>query len=210
MIAAPFILCVSWCAHSPTLGAELVPPRQVALSVSGGLNVILPTVRLSAVSGITRRLDIGIDYDTYAGIVHTMGIAPRVRVHRHVALRAEVSYGFYTIEELFGVHLSRAPFGNGLSFNPSLLASYRTRGGVNISGAVGLSLRFLRIDDTGGVIERTPEVSVQHVFAEIGAEWERKYGALFLRFRAVVPVQADFNVIGFLPMFTVGRSFMVP
>ena len=48
------------------------------------------------------------------------------------------------------------------------------------------------------------------VYAELGAEWERKHGALFLRFRAVVPVQADFRVIGFLPMFTVGRSFMVP
>jgi hypothetical protein len=210
MIAAPFILCVSWCTHSPTLGAEIVPPRKVALSVSGGLNVILPMLRLSAVSGVARGFDIGIDYDTYAGLVHTMGLAPRLRVHRHVALRAEVSYGFYTMEEIFGVRLSRAPFGNGLSLNPTLLASYRTRGGVNLAGAVGLSLRFLRIDDQGGVIERTPEISVQHVFAELGAEWQRKHGALFLRFRAVVPVQADFRVIGFLPMFTVGRSFLLP
>ena len=41
-------------------------------------------------------------------------------------------------------------------------------------------------------------------------ERERKHGAMFLRFRAVVPVQSDFPIIGFLPLFTVGRSFIVP
>jgi hypothetical protein len=210
MIAASFILCASWCTSSPSLGAALVPPKQVALSISGGLNVILPTLRLAAVSGLTRFLDLGLEYDVYAGLVHGLALRPRVRLHRYVATSVAVSYSYFTIDELFGVQMSRAPFGNGLGLSPTLHLSRYSRGGVHLSLALGFLLGVLRTGEDGPVVQRVAEASVQHVFAEVSAEWERKYGALFLRFRAVVPVQADFPIIGFLPMFTVGRSFIVP
>ena len=210
MIAASFILCASWCTHSPTLGAALVPPRQVALSVSGGLNVILPAVRLQAVAGLTQKLDLGLEYETYAGLVHGFALVPRVRLHRYVATSLAVSYSYYTVDELFGVRMSRAPFGNGLSLSPALHVSGFRRGGVHVSGALGLSIGVVRNGEMGSEVQRVAEISVQHIYGEVGAEWERRHGALFLRFRAVVPVQSDFPIIGFLPMLTVGRSFLVP
>jgi hypothetical protein len=207
MVMAPFILCALSCASSATLGARLVPPGQAAVAVAGGVNVLLPTLDLRAVAGVAPRLDLGVQYDIHGGIAHVVALTGRVRLASALAVSLGAAYGFFAIEEVSGIEFARLPLGQGLTLTPALHLSRCSRGGVHLSLSLGATVRVVRIAERLGTLDRAGDLAVEHAHAEFGAEWPRRGGVLFVRLRAVVPIQSDLRPLGYLPWVVIGRSW---
>jgi len=188
-----------------------VPPAHGVLRVGGGFSALFPTVSLEAGGGVTRRLDLTAHYDTHAGLAHVYGLTARVGLPRSLAVSIDVSHSNFALEEISGIQAVRAPIGNGLTSTFSFHGSRVTAGGVHFYGGGGLTLRWLvPRERPEGTVERVFDLTVNHLYAELGAEWERKSGALYLRFRAIVPIQTELNVLGYLPWVVIGRTWNVP
>jgi hypothetical protein len=217
MVMAPFILCALSCASSATLGARLVPPGQAAVAVAGGVNVLLPTLDFRAVAGVAPRVDLGVQYDIHGGIAHVVALTGRVRLASPLAVSLGAAYGFFAIEEVSGIEFQRLPLGQGLTLTPAVHLSRCSRGGVHLSLGLGVTVRVVRVaerlgtpiqtDRTVRTLDREGDLAVEHAHAEFGAEWPRRSGVLFVRLRAVVPIQSDLRPLGYLPWVVIGRSW---
>ena len=197
-------------ASSPNLGADVVPPGEAALYIAGGFNVALPTLSLGATAGVADGVDLDFRYDTHAGIVHDVGLTGRFAFTKRLAAAVNLSYSLFAIEEVSGILAVRAPFSNGASVAPDLRWTVMNGSDTHINLQGGFAVRWLGLqEDEFGTVTRRLELSVRHAFAEVGAEWFDGDGSTWLRVRAIVPVEAEFRVIGFLPWIVLGCTWSV-
>lgn len=199
MTAAGFILCAWWCASNPTLGAMVAPAGEGALQLGGGVDALFPTLEAAGQLGLGRGIDLGVRYETQL-LVHTFAAEARLRLADRLALAVDADWGFFVIDEIAGIRAEDAPFGGGATLGMALWRSWFARGGAHVAGGLGATLRWL---EANGELR----ASFDHVTIEIASEWGGDGGTTYLRFRAVVPIAADFHVIGFLPGVVVGRSW---
>ena len=54
-----------------------------------------------------------------------------------------------------------------------------------------------------------PEGPMHRARAEVSAEWPRRRGALFVRLRLVIPIDAGWSPIGYFPWISIGRSWVL-
>jgi hypothetical protein len=209
---ARFILCGLWCGHSPLLGAFTVAPERGAVSVAGGVNAVFPTLALSVTAGVSSRLDLTLAYETHAGLAHVVRASARARLAERWAMVNAVSYGLFTVEDIGGIESVYAPFGNGLTTTHSAVFSRWSEGALHLAFAAGVTVRWVvPRQDAFGVttLEAAPTLHTAHLDASV--EWAaRASGTWWLTFRALVPIQADFRLFGYLPMVLVGRSWSLP
>ena len=210
MTAVPFMLCVSWFASSPSLGTAVVPPGEAALYVAGGFNVTLPTLTLGATAGVSDGFDLDLRYDTHAGIVHDVAVTGRLRLSERFAAAVCIAYSFFAIEEVSGILAVRSPFSNGSTVAPDVRWTALDDGDTRVSLVGGFAVRWLTLaEDEFGTVTRDLELSVRHAFLEVGAEWTGDGASTWLRVRAVVPIEAEFRVLGYLPWIVIGRTWSV-
>ncbi len=211
MTALPSMLCAFLCANSPMLGTALVPEGEAALYAGGGLNFLLPTVTLGATAGVTDGFDLDLRYDTHAGLVHDVSLTGRVRVEDRFAVGLSLSHSFFAIEELSGILAVRSPFSNGSTIAPDIRWNVLERDNARVHVLGGAAVRWLRLEeDEFETVTRQLELSVRHAFFEVGAEWSGERSSTWLRVRAVVPIETDFQVLGFLPWVVIGHSWSIP
>ncbi len=189
MMAAPFILCASLSA------AEV--------AVGGGVFGLLPAVTLRAEAPVGDAA-IAVRYDTAAGLVHDVGLAGRVTWGDAIDVELELAHGFLGLEEIAGIQLDDIPLGQGLTTALSGLWRTTTDGGHRVRLGAGLTARWTTIRTDLGVQERAFDPSLHHAHGEVRVDWQ---GGIFLRFRAVVPIEAELKVIGFWPQALVGYSW---
>ncbi len=202
------MLCAFWLASSPTQGTAVTPSGEAGLYVAGGLNVALPTVTLGAIAGVADGFDLDFRYDTHAGLVHDVGLTARFAWAERFAAAVNVSYSFFAIEEVSGILAVRAPFSNGATVAPDVRWRVLDRKDHHLSLMGGASVRWLGLEeDEFGTVSRRLEFSVRHAFLEVGAEWIGDSGSTWLRVRAVVPIEAEFRVLGYLPWIVVGHTW---
>ena len=210
MTAPPFMLCALLCASSPNVGAAVVPRGEAALYAAGGINVLLPTLTLGATAGVADGVDLDLRYDTHAGLAHDVGLTGRFRPFERFAVGLNVSHSFFAIEEVSGILAVRAPFSNGSTFAPDVRWTAFQRGNTQVHLLGGLAIRWLGLaEDEFGTITRELEFSIRHAFAEVGVEWSTEEGSLWVRVRAVVPIETEFRVLGYLPWVVIGHSWSI-
>lgn len=211
MMAARFMLCGLWCGGDPVQGARVIPAGRAAVQLAGGVNAALPSLAFGAAAGLGAGVDVAARYEVHAGLAHELTAAARVRLAERWALVTEVSHGFFTVEEIGGIQASRAPFGNGLTTAHQVAFSRWNRDGLHVALAAGLVVRWLRPRESLDVVDVVADVTLHTARLDVTAEWAaRSGGSWWLSFRAVVPIQADFRVFGYLPMVLVGRSWSLP
>lgn len=210
MTVAPFMLCAFSFASSPALGTSIVPPGEAGLYVGGGFNLILPTLSFGGTAGITKGFDLDVRYDTHAGLVHDLGLTGRVRFADRFATALNVSYSFFAIEEVSGILAVRAPFSNGATFAPDLRWMVLDDSDTKVNLLGGVMVRWLALtEDEFGTVTRQLEFSLRHAFFEVGAEWIDGDESTWLRVRAVVPIEAEFRVLGYLPWIVIGHTWSI-
>lgn len=211
MIAAPFTLFALLSANSPTLGAATMPPQKVALYLGGGFNVLFPTLSLGATAGVSEGFDLDLRYDTHAGLVHDLSVTGRLQLGERWALGLGLAHSFFAFEELSGVVAVRAPFSNGSTVSPDVRWSFWRGTSTQVFLVAGASVRWLGLEeDEFGEVRRSLEFSLRHAFLEVGAEWLEEGASNWVRVRAVVPIEAEFRSLGYLPWIMFGRSWSVP
>jgi len=211
MITAQFMLCGLWCGADPVMGALVVPEGRGAIQLAGGVNAVLPALTFGAVVGVGSRVDVGARYEMYAGLAHALTATARVRLAERWALVNSASYGFFAVDEISGIQSSRAPFGSGFTTTHGVAWSRWNRDGLHVSLAAGVTVRWLRLRDVLDVVDLVPDVTLHTAHVEVTTEWAaRSGGSWWVSVRALVPVQANFQVFGFLPMVLVGRSWGLP
>lgn len=215
MTAARFIACVcsfatlSGCAGSsvdgrpPVLGGTTLAPGDTVVYGALGWDVTFPTLSAGATAGVLDGLDLDARYDTRAGLAHDFGMRARGRIARGWAASLSVSHGFFTVEEIGGIQASRAPFGNGVAIAPAVHASLND----TVSFGLGATLRMTRLSEDLGVLSRELDPFVESAWLDVAAEWADASGTSFVALRAVVPVQAELRVLGYLPWITLGRAW---
>lgn len=208
MTPAVFILCGLWCGRSPVHGAHTLAPGRGALHVGGGVNVVLPVLRLGATLGLAPRVDASLTYETHGGLAHVVTAGARVRLAERWALTTAVAHGLFVVEEIGGIQSARAPFGNGLTTTHALTFSRWNPSGLHVALAAGVTVRWLAPRASFDVVTLAPDVTLHTAHLDVTVEWAaRSPGTWWLQVRALVPVQADFHLLGYLPMITVGRSW---
>lgn len=192
MMAALYMLC-AWLS-SPPIGADAATVR-----VGGGVFGLLPAATLRAEIPFDG-WGLAVRYDTAAGLAHDVGLTGRL--DRGAArLEVEVAQGFFGVEEIAGIGLDDAPLGAGLTTTAVGLWRTATDHGHRVDLGGGLTARWTTLDNRFGVLERRVDPSLHHLHGEVRVDWR---GGVFLRFRAVVPVEAELRVIGFWPQALVG------
>lgn len=191
-------------------GARITPVGGATLHAAAGLNVLLPTLVVGATTGVAGPLDVGLRYEVHAGLGHVFVLAARARVASPLALALELAQGFFAAEELAGIRLVEAPFGNALVTTPRLLASIVSTPAVHVALGLGVSLRWVVLEQRAEETRRSFDPAVQDATLELAAEWPLCTGVAFLRFVALVPIQAELRVLGFLPSLVAGRTWDVP
>lgn len=208
MTAAPFILCVFWCASDPSLGATLVKPEQAVIFAAGGIDTVVPTVSLGARAGLTEHSDLSFRYDVRGGLVHRAGVSGRFRAAERWALGLTVAHGFVATEEVGGADLAQVPLANGLDVTAMpLLHSLFTPTGTHVAFGLGVTVGLVGLQEELLTIERHWDPTFESVHLQVAAEWEGDGTTTYLSFRALVPIQADFQVLGYLPWVSVGRTW---
>ena len=184
MTAAPFTLCAWWCA-SAVLGAAPPPSGRVALDAAGGMNVLVPAIGAGGTVGLRGGHGAGLRWDTHAGLAHVFTASARVRVAGGWAVGLDGAYGLFISDELFGVDLARSPFAHGFMVEP-IVAHTRGRFGI-VAGTT------VRLTDPGW----------QSIKLAVTVD----LGPVFLRVQALVPLEADTRVLGYLPAVVVGKTW---
>ena len=184
MTAAPFTLCAWWCA-SAVLGAAPPPPGRVAVDAAGGMNVLVPTVGAGVNLGLPGGHGAGVRWDTHAGLAHVFTASARVRVAEGWAVGVDGAFGLFVSEELFGVELARSPFAHGFMIEPVVA---HTRGRVAL---------------VAGTTVRLTNPGWQSIKLAVTVD----LGPVFLRAQALVPLEEDTRVLGYLSMVVVGKTF---
>ncbi len=208
MTPAVFILRGLWCGHSPLRGAYTVAPGSGAVHMGGGVHVVLPTLALGATLGVASRVDVTLTYETHAGLAHTFSAATRVRLSERWATTHSLSHGLFVVEDIGGIQSARAPFGNGLTTTHGAVFSRWNLSGLHLALAAGVTIRWLVPRESFDVVTLETEPTLHTAHLDLTVEWAaRSSGTWWLQVRALVPVQAEFNLIGYLPMVLVGRSW---
>jgi hypothetical protein len=182
MTAAPFTLCAWWCA-SAVLGAAPPPAGRAALDVSGGMSVLVPVAGAGVLVGLPARLAAGVRHDTYAGLAHVSTLSLRARVAERWAVGLDGSFGLFVSDDLFGVDLSRSPFARGVSLEPLV---------VHTRGLLAL---------VAGASARLEDPALKSLKVAVTAD----VGPVFVRVQALVPLERDTRVLGYLPTVVVGK-----
>jgi hypothetical protein len=152
-----------------------------------GLAVVLPTVEAGLLVGVAGAAAMALRWETHAGVNHAVAAGARVRVADGWALGAEVAYADFVSRRVFGVDLSRSPFGTGLTAEPG--AAWTRR-----DGRLGLS---------AGLTVRLDEPGLQAARVAVTVD----LGPLFVRAQALVPLAEDTRVLGYFPAVVVGKTF---
>lgn len=190
MMAALSILCAS------------LSSAEAAVALGGGVFGLLPAVTVRAEAPVGETV-LALRYDTAAGLVHDVGLAGRMAWH-DIEAEFEVAHGFIGLEEIAGIQLDDIPLGQGLTTALTGLWQTTTDGGHHIRLGAGLTARWIAIHTDLGVQTRAFDPSLHHMHAEARVDWR---DGIFLRFRAVVPIEAELKVIGFWPQVLVGYTW---
>jgi hypothetical protein len=207
MTLAPSILfaCTLWASPSPA--TEIVSTKKAILFAGGGIHGLLPTLSAGAAAGLWPGADLFFHYDTHAALQHTVSFRGRLAVADRLAVSLSLSHEFFVADEISGVDLLQAPYGNGTASSAAIVSTLGRLGSARLAGSTGLSVRFTTLVRDAGTIERRFDATIEHVYGEISATWPLATGALYLVVRATIPLGARFSVIGYVPWVTVGRSF---
>ncbi len=143
-------------------------------------------------------------YDTVAGLAHDVGAAARLSLDRRWEVGLDAMHGFFAVEDLGGIHQADSPLGNGLTTTARARWRDTTRRGVRWAPGFGLTARWTTLARELGTVERRFEPSLHHVEGSIDVDWQ---GGAFLRLRALVPIEADLRVFGFLPILEAGHTW---
>jgi hypothetical protein len=159
----------------------------VALEAAAGLSVLVPTLGAGATVGLPRDLGAGLRWDTYAGLAHVVTASARARVAEGWAVGLDGGWGTFVSGDLFGVELDRSPFARGWRVEPLV---------AHVRGRVGLVLgTTVRLTDPG--------------WHSVKLAATVDLGPVFLRAQALVPLEDDTRVLGYLPMLVIGKTFGV-
>jgi hypothetical protein len=169
----------------------------------------LPTLLVGGSAGLVPDLDLGAWAVTHAGIAHAFGATVRWRPDAHLGAGLGIDESLFTVTELAGVDLLQSPFGNRTAITPQFLASTTTATGVELGWTGGAEIAVVRTIRQDGRAARIGQPRFDTLWAELAASWPREHGAFFVRVRAILPVQAEFHVLGYLPWIAVGRSWRV-
>lgn len=186
MTVAAFTLCAWWCA-SAVFGAAPPPSGRVVAHAGGGLAVVLPTVEAGVLVGVAGDATLALRWETHAGFAHSVAAGARVRIADGWALGVELAYADFISRRVFGVDLSRSPFGIGLTVEPGW--AWTRRDG--------------RLAVGGGLTVRVDEPGVQSARVAVTLD----LGPLFLRGQALVPLAESTRVLGYFPAIVVGKTF---
>jgi hypothetical protein len=221
MTAAPFIAfaCASSLAAEPEAvevtaeipavhGAGVADRGAAALRIELGMAGALPTALIGGATGLAPRVDLGAHAVTHAGLAHALGATVRWRFAEATGLGLTLDDSFFTVEQLAGIEASRAPFGNRTAATLQLLHTSSHRGMV-VGWSGGFELGVIRTVRGPAGSRRAIDPALDTVWGEVAATWPREQGAVFVRFRAIVPVARQFHVLGYLPHVAVGRSWSV-
>lgn len=211
MTAAPFIglLCASTADAASVHGAFVQDPHTAALRAEVGMAGALPTVLLGGSAGLLPDLDLGAYAVTHAGLAHAFGATVRWRIDDHLGAGLTVDESLFTVEDLAGIEALRSPFGNRMAVTPQFLAATTTGAGVELGWAAGAEIGVVRTVPDDDRSRRAARPGFDTLWGEVAASWPREHGAFFVRVRTILPVQADFHVLGYLPWIAVGRSWRV-
>ncbi|MEM9188400.1 MAG: hypothetical protein AAGF12_04460 [Myxococcota bacterium] len=199
-----------WCASEPAEGAIPVPAGEGRMHVAGGFGTLLPTFTLGGTLGVGDGVDLDLRYETYAALSHDISLTSRISLAEYWAVALSLNHVFFLIEDIGGVESADAPVGNGLSLAPSLFGSFFLDSGVHVALGASASFRFIElVRNEDGTLTRQPRLTLAHAALRVAVEWEGDGATTFLRFSAVVPIQADFRVLGYLPHISFGRSFQL-
>lgn len=196
MTAALYMLCaLTWSAAD-------APVDPASARIGGGVFGLLPaaTLRADAPAG---PLTLAVRYDTAGGLVHDVGLAARAGLGDW-RLELEVAHGFPGLEEIGGIQLDDMPLGHGLTTAFVALRDLRTERGHHIRLGAGLTARWTAIRADFGIQERAFDPSLHHMHGEVRIDWTN---GVFLRARAVVPIEAELKVLGFWPQVLVGHAW---
>lgn len=198
MMAALYMLCAS--LSSP-------PADSAAVQLGGGVFGLLPAATMRAEAPVgqlgSAPFGLAVRYDTAAGLVHDLGLGARLDLGG-ARVELELAHGVLGIEEIAGIQLDDIPFGHGLTSTALALAGWSTSGGHRVHLGGGLTARWTAISKSLGAQERVFDPSLHHVHGELRVDWR---GGLFLRLRAVVPVEAELRVLGYWPQVLLGRAW---
>lgn len=179
------------------------PPPADAVRAGGGFIGLLPAATLRAEIGAGERVAVTARYDTAAGMAHDLGLGARVHFGPWRA-EFEAAHGFFSVEELGGIVLANAPFGQGLTTLFGAAYALHTARGHAVFFEGGLTARWTRLEDDFGTRTRVFEPTLHTAHLGLGVDWT---GGLFLRVRAVAPVQAELKVLGYYPHAFVGYAW---
>ena len=133
----------------------------------------------------------------------------RWRPDPHLGVGLGIDERLFTVSEIAGVDLLRSPFGNRMAVTPQFLATTTTPTGVELGWTGGAEIAVVRTVRQDDRPIRTVRPRFDTLWAEVAASWPREHGAFFVRVRAILPVQSEFHVLGYLPWVAVGRSWRV-
>lgn len=178
----------------------LVLLNPAVVEIGGGVAGMFPAGSVRA--SLAAPVEIEARYLTLAGLVHDFGVGARYPGEGW-DLRLDVAHGFYAIEDLGGIDTAPAPFGNGTTSTLEARSWLQARR-VRVALGGGATLRWLRLRERLGTVERVFEPTLHHVHGLAEGHWP---GGFFIRLSALVPIQADFKILGYLPTLTLGRAW---
>lgn len=193
MMAALCMLCAS-------LSSPLADPAAVQLG--GGVFGLLPAATMRAEAPVGPA-SVTLRYDTAGGLVHDLGLGARAPLGP-LRVELEVAHGLLGIEEIAGIQLDDIPFGQGLTTRLTGLSALHTSGGHRVQLGGGFTARWTAISTTQGAQARVFDPTLHHAHGELRVDWQ---GGLFLRLRAVVPIEAELRVLGYWPQVLVGQTW---
>lgn len=173
------------------------------VQIGAGVFGLLPAATLRAEMPVADVIALAVRYDTAAGMVHDFGLAARLVTGR-ARFELDVAHGFFGLEEIAGIQLDDAPFGHGLTTTLVALARWHTDGGHAVDLGGGLTARWTDLDNDFGVQRRIFDPTLHHLHGEVRVDGR---DGIFLRLRAVVPIEAELRIIGFWPQVLVGHTW---
>jgi hypothetical protein len=203
MTAAPFIAC----AFASTPDPPTVDPGAAEVRAEAGMAGALPTVLLGGDAGVAPGFDVGARAVTHAGLAFSLGGSARWQATDPVGVGLLVDESFYTVEQLAGIQSLASPFGNRMAVTPLAFGRVRTAPGVDLDLVGGAEVGVVRVAQGPDHVVRRVDPALDIAWAEVAARWPRDNGDLYVRFRAIVPVAAEFHVLGYLPWVAVGRTW---
>lgn len=197
-------------AAEPAESVPLVAPARAVISGAAGIHAVLPSLGLRVLTGAGERFDVFAGYETHAGLAHQFSLGVRWVFSQNVLLSLSAAHGFFALEEISGIDLADAPFGDGTTTTLSAVFGGFAVGNAAITFEGGLTMLWLASERSADRIERVFDPALQNLHFGCAARWEDGRDATFLAFRATVPIEANFRVFGYIPWIAIGRSWSLP